>query len=330
MVGLRVDDKCPGSFLIRYDIRSPFTTVSIDILNVGAINIDHTIRGNRAPGHGQDVSGIEYRMICGGKAANHAVGSARLGARSAIIACAGRDEAGDFVEDALRREGVDTRWLARTDAAPTGRVLLHVDSSGTAQSMNVRGANDHLAVEHVPWEALAAAEVIVAQPLSSMELMRTIIDNASETATLILDPAPPEQLAPTLLGSFDIVKPNDSETEVLSGIRPVDQSSAKRAAGVLHEQGVTAVVIGASSGNLFSWTDESYWLPHLEVAPVDRTGAGDAMTAALAVGSLENLDRRALTRLAHAAAAVAVRRFGGQSSLGTRAEVDEMAARVQI
>lgn len=304
--------------------------MNIDILTIGAINIDHTIRGRHIPCDGQDVSGFEYQMSCGGKAANHAVGSARLGATSAIIACAGRDEAGDFVERAIRREGVDTRWLSRTDAAPTGRVLLHVDSSGTARSMSVRGANDHLAMEDIPWEIVAGAGVIVAQPLSSTALIRSIIDHAAESATLILDPAPPDQLDLAIVGSFDIIKPNERECELITGIRPVDRSTAKQAADALHEQGVSAAIIGSTSGNLFSWEEESYWLPHMEIELVDQTGAGDAITAALAVGMLERLDRHALMKLAHAAAAVAVRRFGGQPSLGTRREIDEMAAKVQL
>ena len=58
-----------------------------------------------------------------GAESNSCVGLARLGLRTAWVSRLGTDAAGDRILHALQEEGVDTRWVRRDAARPTGLML---------------------------------------------------------------------------------------------------------------------------------------------------------------------------------------------------------------
>jgi sugar/nucleoside kinase (ribokinase family) len=111
---------------------------------------------------------------------------------------------------------------------------------------------------------------------------------SSKGSRFLLDPAPPVELPDSLLRLVDILRANASEACVLTGIRVEDQAGARRAAEDLRHRGVRNVSIQAGDeGDLLVWNDGEHWLPHLPVKTVDRSGAGDAFTAGLAVALAE-------------------------------------------
>ncbi|GAB3955261.1 hypothetical protein GCM10027614_64000 [Micromonospora vulcania] len=65
-------------------------------------------------------------------------------------------------------------------------------------------------------------------------------------------------------------------------------------------------------------------IPAVPVQVVDSTAAGDAFTAALAVGWGEGRDVVDAVRWASAAGAACVRRLGASVALPRRAEIDEL------
>ncbi len=147
-------------------------------------------------------------------------------------------------------------------------------------------------------------------------------------ARVLLDPAPARRLPERLLKLVDVIRPNASEAEVITGVAVRERRSAAAAAQVLLQRGVRGVAMEAGDeGNLLLTPDEEIWLEKLPVASVDATGAGDAFVAALAVAFAERLPLAEAARLANAASAFATTRLGAQAGLPTRADLRELLER---
>lgn len=93
-----------------------------NILVFGGMNVDSFIQTSVMPKPGESVVGQSFRQGLGGKGANQAVAAARLGARVTIVGQVGFDHYGDLMLSALEREGINTRFVLRTEAASTGLV----------------------------------------------------------------------------------------------------------------------------------------------------------------------------------------------------------------
>ena len=302
-----------------------------DVVVVGKANIDYLARGPRLPQPGQSVNGDQFQEAPGGKGANQAVGAARLGARVALVARVGRDARGDHVLEALRAEGVDVRFVSRDPVEHTGVALCQVGSSGEKQILSAAGANARLDAGCVRGaeELLADTRVVLCQlgvPMSAVaEAVRM---GKAAGARVVLDPGPPAPLPPEVLAQLDLVRPNTSEAQVLTGITVRDRLSAREAAADLLRRGAKAVAVQAGEhGDLLAWEGEELWLPRFEVKRVDATGAGDAFASALAVCLAEGRPWREAGPFASAAAALATTVLGAQAALPRRDAVHALLTR---
>ena len=295
-----------------------------DIVVVGGINSDFVLRGERAPEPGETVVMQEFFQGPGGKGANQAVAAARLGARVAIVGCVGEDERGDAVIENLRKEGVETRFVARAKTF-TGVALILVDAAGEKSIGACMGANARLSVTHVraARAAIEGCKVLLMQfeaPDAALLAAANLAKKAG--AKVVLDPAPPRKAPRGLLPLLDVVRPNSSEAEFLTGVRVSDRGKARRVAAVLMKQGAGAVCLQAGGGDLFVWPGGEEFLPHFKVKSVDATGAGDAFAAGLAVGLAEGLPMGEAGRLGSATAALKTLKMGAQAGLPKREAVE--------
>ncbi|MEZ4736998.1 MAG: ribokinase [Caldilineaceae bacterium] len=301
-----------------------------DVVVVGGVNYDYLVRGATLPEPGDTVQGQEFQEAPGGKGANQAVAAARLGAKVALVARIGQDARGDRILDRLTEEGVDTTYVLRDDAAQTGVALVHVTEAGEKQILVAPGANTKLTPADVAQAgpAIQAAHVLLTQlevPLASVEM--AIRQAHTAGVRIILDPAPPQELPADWLPMLDLVKPNAGEAESLTGVQVQGRDSARDAAYHLLEWGVKAVAIqGGARGNLLVWQEDEQWLPQIEVASVDATGAGDALAAALAVALAEGRPMTEAGPFANAAAALTTTKLGAQAALPRRDAVLDLIA----
>ncbi len=246
----------------------------VDVLVVGSVNQDVVVRVPRHPGPGETVLGSGMAMFDGGKGANQAVAAARLGAQVAFVGRVGADEAGAVLLAGLASEGVDTRWVAVDGAVPSGMAMITVDASGENSIVVVPGANHALDTRDVERarDALAHAAVTMLQ----LEVPLEAVARAAELAAgiVVLNPAPARSLPSGLLGSVDVLVPNEHELEVLVG------SGDPEAARELDVQ--TVVVTLGADGAVIVTADELLAVPAPPVDAVDTTGAGDAFCGALA------------------------------------------------
>lgn len=305
------------------------------IVVVGSINMDLVARVPRLPRPGETVRGSAFSQVPGGKGANQAVAAARLGALVAMIGRVGDDVFGRELITSLRTRGVQTEHVQITPNCPSGLALIWVEVSGQNAITVIGGANARLMSGDVREQSaiISQADALLVQLEVPLESVNSAVEIARRHSVLtILDPAPaPASLLPEQLYAVDLISPNQSEAESLTGVAVAAIADAAGAAAILHEHGVRQVVIKlGEQGALASQRgSESIHVPAPQVRVVDTTAAGDAFTAALAVALVEGRSLADATRFACAAGSLATTRPGAQDAMPSRAEVVAELVRVR-
>jgi len=121
----------------------------------------------------------------------------------------------------------------------------------------------------------------------------------------------------------DIITPNETEAEKLTGVKVETDDDAAQAAQRLHDKGISTVIITLGSRGVWaSHEGKGQRVPGFKVDAVDTIAAGDTFNGALVTALLENKALPDAIRFAHAAAAIAVTRRGAQPSVPWRHEID--------
>ncbi|AZP31653.1 ribokinase [Cronobacter sakazakii] len=293
---------------------------------LGSINADHILNLEAFPAPGETVTGSQYQVAFGGKGANQAVAAGRSGADIAFIACVGEDDIGERIRQQLSRDNIDVAPVSAVAGESTGVALIFVNGEGENVIGIHAGANAALTPERVneQREKIANARALLMQLESPVESVIAAARIAHENqTTVILNPAPARALSDDLLALVDIITPNETEAEKLTGVKVVDDDSAAQAARVLHQKGIETVIITLGSrGVWLSVNGEGQRVPGFRVKAVDTIAAGDTFNGALMTALLEGTPMLEAIRFAHAAAAIAVTRPGAQPSVPWRDEID--------
>lgn len=297
------------------------------VLVVGSANMDMVVSTERFPRPGETVLGGDFGMYPGGKGANQAVACARLGGRVSFLGKMGADVFRDRLLDSLRADGVDVDCVQIHPERATGVALITVDETGQNQIIVASGSNMALSAEDVDRHEhlFAASDVVMLQleiPLGTV--MRAAVVAKRHGAQVMLNPAPAADLPDELLKQVDVITPNESEAELLTGTTMSDGSSAT-AARTLLDKGVRDVVLTLGArGALHAGASGSRQHPAYQVDAVDTTAAGDAFNGALAYSLGRGDDLEEAIPFANAVAACCVRRKGAQTSMPTLEEVERL------
>ncbi|GAB3990783.1 ribokinase [Spirosoma daeguense] len=295
------------------------------ILVVGSSNTDMVVKATKLPAPGETVLGGTFLMNPGGKGANQAVGAARLGGRVTFVAKVGNDIFGQQAVAGFREEGIFTDYVVVDTENPSGVALINVDEAGENSITVAPGANANLQPSETEVALLAAkpdtlALIQLEIPLPTVEY---VVKQAAERGLrVILNPAPAQALPADLLPHLFLITPNETEAELLTGIRVTDVATAEQAAKKLQELGVTNVVITLGSKGAYVYTDTQRELVSVpRVTAVDSTAAGDCFNGALAVALAEEKSLAEAVSFACKAASISVTRMGAQSSMPKRNEI---------
>lgn len=298
------------------------------IIVIGSCNTDMVIKADRLPIPGETVIGGTFFMNPGGKGANQAVAAARLGGKVSFISKTGNDVFGKQSVELYNTEGINTNYIFSDENSPSGIALITVDSHGENCIVVASGANALLSPKDIE---SARAEIETGDlVLMQLEIPIETVEYAAELANkknikVILNPAPARALSDKLIKSLYIITPNESEAEILSGIKVKDWESAKKAAKVIHAKGANIVVITlGSKGSLIYENDEYHHVEACKVEAVDTTAAGDTFSGTLCVGLSEGKSIIDAVKLATNACAVTVTRMGAQSAIPYRKELFEL------
>ena len=296
------------------------------ILIVGSSNTDMVIKAEHLPSPGETILGGTFFMNPGGKGANQAVSCARLGGEVMFICKTGNDIFGQQAKQLFEKEGIDTSFMFSDSKNPSGVALITVDSKAENCIVVASGANANLTVADLStaYEAIEKADIILMQLEIPIDTVKYVSDIARELGKkVILNPAPAQALNQELLQSVDLITPNETEAEMISGIKITDDDSLQTCAKAIYDMGVRSVIItlGAKGAYLYNGILREY-ISSYTVNAVDTTAAGDVFNAALAVAISEGFDLPEAVRFANKAAAISVTRLGAQSSAPFRHETD--------
>ncbi|WJG28011.1 ribokinase [Vibrio furnissii] len=297
---------------------------------LGSVNADHVLQVPSFPRPGETLHGRNYQVIPGGKGANQAVAAARLNADIGFIACVGDDSFGINIRESFKLDGMNIRGVKMQPNCPTGIAMIQVSDSGENSICISAEANAKLTAEAIDpdLQHIRDAKYLLMQLETPLDGIVKAAQVAKEARTnVILNPAPARELPDALLSCVDVITPNETEAEVLTGITVTDDASAQLAADALHLKGIEIVMITlGAKGVWLSQNGRGTLIPGFRVQATDTTAAGDTFNGALVTGLLEEMPLESAIKFAHAAAAISVTRFGAQTSIPNREEVDAFLA----
>jgi ribokinase len=299
------------------------------VVVMGSYVADVAFRTEKLPAWGETYMGSGFKLGPGGKGSNQAVAAARAGAKVSFISKLGRDAFGDLARKTYREEGIDTTHLLETDSA-TGAAAIIIDA--------VRGENAIIVVpgacfELTPHEVEQARDLIGGAVIfvTQLELSLPTVEYGLKLARslgvpTILNPAPGCKLPDSIFQYCDYITPNESEAEILTGIRVASLADAELAADALLARGVrNAVITLGAQGALVKNATIRRHVPACDAgAVVETTGAGDAFNGGFAVALAENKDIVQAARFGCAVAGISVTRPGTAPSMPFRKEVDDL------
>jgi len=300
------------------------------ILVIGSVNMDLVVRVDHVPAAGENVRGQALEMIPGGKGANQAVASARLGAETTFLGRIGDDPFGRRLRDELAAAGVRTDAVQTVAGCASGTAMILVEAGGENSIVITPGANARLGPDdvHAARSLLAQADAVLLQLEIPAETVARAIRLAREVGTLaVVDAGPPRRPIDEAVLEADVLTPNEAEAAALLGINPGTRSPEDLARALL-ARGPRAVVVKAGPrGAVLAEEGLLRHVPAFPIEPVDTTAAGDAFTAALAVALVEGKNLVQATRRAGAAGALAATRLGAQPAMPTADEVSAFLSR---
>ena len=295
------------------------------IIVVGSVNTDMVANASTLPSAGETVMGTDFFISAGGKGGNQAVAAARLGANVTMVGNLGTDALGDQAIERLKKENINCEQVTRDSEQASGVALISVNQWGENQIVVVPGANAALSTEHVEnaFSNITEGSIILLQleiPLASVA--RAIELGIENDCRIILDPAPAQALSPSLLENVFLLTPNETEAEILSGIKVTGENSAKEAASALLALGVDNLAITLGSGGVLLASKNEYRLiPAIEVEAIDTTGAGDCFNGSLASELAKGNELSQSIEFACRVASISVTRVGAQDSMPFSHEV---------
>ncbi len=288
--------------------------------------MDLVVNLQEIPRPGETVLGESLKEIPGGKGANQAVAMAKLGADVTFLGKVGKDGFGDNLLVSMKNSGVDTERIQRVKDS-TGIAVINVDKDGNNNIVVIPGANFKVDEDYIHGneEAFDEASLVVMQLEIPLETVKESLRLAKEKGkTTILNPAPAKDLDDQFIENIDILIPNEHELERMSGVEISDESSIIKASQVLLDKGIKEIVVTLGSrGVLWINKRQHKFFKSFKVEVLDTTAAGDSFIGGFASSFIQDEDIEKAIELGQKTAALSIQKFGAQSSLPTKKEVDE-------
>ncbi|NWF92691.1 MAG: ribokinase [Syntrophaceae bacterium] len=297
------------------------------ILVLGSSNIDLILRIPRFHHPGETIMAEDLVAVFGGKGANQAIASKRLGGRVIFLTKLGNDHYGESYRRYLIENGLPARGLLRDRKLPTGIALIELNPDGENRIIVSPGANGSLSVKDVQeasglWET---AGVFISQLEVPISVVRMGLKMAKKHGALtLLNPSPPVPLSSEILSLIDYLVPNELEAQTLTGLKFEGEKDLPKIARRLLSRGTKNVVITLGpKGLYFRSREEEIRMRAFRVNAVDTTAAGDAFMGGLACTLSEGRPIPEALKFANGAGALATTKLGAQPSLPSKKELEK-------
>lgn len=295
------------------------------ILVIGSSNTDMTIKSDNLPLPGQTILGGRFVMGPCGKGANQAVAAKRLGGNVEFICKVGHDIFGKNAADGYKKEGIDISHILYS-TEPSGVALILVDKTGENVISVAPGANGDLSVEDIESIAnvIKEADYLILQ----LEIPTDAVIRAAKIAHeagvyVILNPAPACKLPNELFQYISLITPNQTETELMTGVKLINEQSFITAVENFNRMGVKDVIITlGSKGSLVCYDGKNEFVPAIKVDAVDATAAGDTFCGAVCVALSQGKNLKEAAVFATKAASLTVQKMGAQDSIPSITDIN--------
>ena len=299
---------------------------------LGSMNMDMVLRVKDHPKEGETILSKSFEKIPGGKGANQAVAARRSGAEVHMIAKIGKDDNGKYLKEKLDNENINTNFIFEDEIEATGMAIITINNGGDNSILVVPGSNMKIEQHEIEatYKSLEESDILIAQFETNENMTINAFKKAKELGKLtILNPAPAKEVAEELLKVTDIIIPNETEAEVLTGIKIETLEDANKAGKVFLEKGVKySIITLGSKGAAVIGKDFCELVPAYKVNAVDTTAAGDSFIGGLSSKiDCNNLTKENLIKavnFGNRVSSIAVQRAGAQPSIPYLEEVVEI------
>ncbi|MCP4342079.1 MAG: ribokinase [Desulfobulbaceae bacterium] len=297
------------------------------IVVFGSINIDLVTYSQNLPRPGETLHGERYAIHLGGKGCNQAAAVARLGGDVQLVGRIGTDDFGRSATALLQENGVPTKHITTDPDANTGLAVIGVDNTGENCITVIGGANMAVDADDVMRnrDLFAKADLLLLQmeiPLTPAIMAADLVRDGGGIVIFDPAPAPKDGLAEEILERINIITPNETETELLTGIYPASDKEASKAAKVLLDRGVQSVIVKmGAKGTCYCAPEKMVSIPPYQVEAIDTVAAGDCFNGGLAYALSQGQEMIKAVQFASACGALSTTRTGASSSAPTLDQV---------
>ncbi|MGL4392792.1 MAG: ribokinase [Fusobacteriaceae bacterium] len=295
------------------------------IVVIGSINMDLVVSCDNIPIGGETVIGKSFEEFPGGKGANQAVALGKLKTEITMLGKIGDDLFGEILLDSMKKNNVITDFIEKDSSTSTGIANIIVESNGQNRIIVIQGANQKVNIDYIDRHInlIKEADYIVTQLEIPKETVAYILKKSKELGKItILNPAPAIKLDDDVIKNCDYLIPNETELEILSGMKTTDVESIKKAAESLLKKGVKNLIVTmGKDGSIFFSDNEKKIFPAFKVKAVDTTAAGDSYIGGFVSGISSGMSVEKSIKRGTCVAAISVTRKGAQSSLPDLEEV---------
>jgi pseudouridine kinase len=285
------------------------------VLVIGAAGIDIKARPHGPLRMKRSNAGVVRNSI-GGVARNIAENLARLEVPTILLSAIGHDQGGDLLLAHTTQAGVDTSAILQLPDANTGSYVAILDAAGRlAVSVSEYDIIDAISPKYVQQHRSLFAEaamVVIDANLSPKTLASVFRWAKRYNVPVCADPTS-QALAPKLIGYLPdlyMVAPDAIEAAALCDLDdpPTTSEAAIETAQCLVSRGAKiALVTLGEQGLAYADGSGAGHIPAMRTRVVDTTGAGDALTAAVVFGLVNDMPLDEAVRLGVSAAALTLR-----------------------
>ncbi|SFA95561.1 ribokinase [Clostridium frigidicarnis] len=290
---------------------------------LGSMNMDLVLKIDNLPQVGETILSKSFEKIPGGKGANQAVAAKRSGAEVSMISKIGQDDNGKILKSELIKDDIDVKFVFEDEKEATGMAIIMVNKNGNNSIVVVSGSNMTINEEDIDKsvETIKNNDILISQFETPEEMTLKAFKKAKELGKItILNPAPAKKISLDLLRVTDIIVPNETEAEVLTGIKVESIEDAEKAGRDFLEKGVKFVVITlGSKGAAIIGKDFCELVSAYKVNAIDTTAAGDSFIGGLSSRlNVENINKNTLidaVTFGNKVSSISVQRKGAQPSI---------------
>jgi pseudouridine kinase len=278
------------------------------VIVVGAASMDIKGRPQKALVPGTSNPG-SIRISVGGVGRNIAESLARLGVRTTLLSAVGDDEWGQRILECTAAGGVDVSQVLINAEHHSAAYLAILDEAGeksiSIDDMDImESVTPKYIYAHRRW--IKEADMVVMDANLSPKAVRSLISIAKKHNVPVCADPTSAILAQRLiehLPDLYMITPDASEAKALCEAKLTGRSEAIRAAKRLIAMGVDiAIITLAEKGLCYATSEVGGYIPAIRSEIVDRTGAGDALTAGVVFGLLNGFPIDEAVRLGVSAA----------------------------